>query len=78
MDTACTRASTEATSLLTRTGLNWSHRYERTTQARHALPAKAAYLDGELCALNARRMRRRRRLPVRPHDVPARTRVGAY
>ena len=31
--------------LLTRTGLDWSHRYERTIQALHALPAKSAYLD---------------------------------
>ena len=38
--------------LLTRTGLDWSRRYERTIQALHALPAKSAYLDGELCALN--------------------------
>ena len=38
--------------LMTRTGLDWSRRYERTIQALHALPAKSAYLDGELCALN--------------------------
>jgi ATP-dependent DNA ligase len=44
--------------LFTRTGLDWSRRYERTIQALHALPTKSAYLDGELCALNARRMRR--------------------
>ena len=38
--------------LLTRTGLDWSHRYRRTMSA--WLPAvKSAYLDGELCALNA-------------------------
>jgi bifunctional non-homologous end joining protein LigD len=35
-----------------RTGLDWSHRYTRTNQALHALPAKSAYLDGELCALD--------------------------
>ncbi len=34
-------------------GLDWSHRYTHTMQALHALPAKSAYLDGELCALNA-------------------------
>jgi bifunctional non-homologous end joining protein LigD len=39
--------------LLTRTGLDWSHRYRRTIEALRALPVKAAYLDGELCALNA-------------------------
>jgi DNA ligase D-like protein (predicted ligase) len=37
--------------LPTRTGLDWSHRYRRTIEALHALPAKSAYLDGELCAL---------------------------
>jgi hypothetical protein len=39
--------------LLTRTGLDWSHRYRRTIEALRSLPVKAAYLDGELCALNA-------------------------
>jgi hypothetical protein len=38
--------------LLTRTGLNWSHRYHRTIEALAALKVKSAYLDGELCALN--------------------------
>jgi len=37
--------------LLTRTGLDWSHRYRRTIEALRSLPVKAAYLDGELCAL---------------------------
>jgi len=37
---------------LTRTGLDWSHRYTCSIQALHALPAKSAYLEGELCALN--------------------------
>jgi bifunctional non-homologous end joining protein LigD len=37
--------------LLTRTGLDWSHRYRRTIQARGELKVKSAYLDGELCAL---------------------------
>src|SRR6185295_5044069 len=37
--------------LLTRTGLDWSHRYRRTIEAR--LKVKSAYLDGELYALNA-------------------------
>jgi hypothetical protein len=39
--------------LLTRTGLDWSHRYRSTIEALHSLPVKAAYLDGEICALNA-------------------------
>jgi hypothetical protein len=39
--------------LLTRTGLDWSHRYRRTIEALHELKVKSAYLDGELCALNA-------------------------
>ncbi len=39
--------------LLTRTGLDWSHRYRRTVEALQSLRVKSAYLDGELCALNA-------------------------
>ena len=39
--------------LLTRTGLDWSHRYKRTIKALRSLKVKSAYLDGELCALNA-------------------------
>jgi bifunctional non-homologous end joining protein LigD len=39
--------------LLTRTGLDWSHRYRRTIEGLAKLPVKSAYLDGELCALNA-------------------------
>lgn len=39
--------------LLTRTGLDWSHRYRRTVEALQRLPVKSAYLDGELCALDA-------------------------
>jgi bifunctional non-homologous end joining protein LigD len=37
--------------LLTRTGLDWSKRYQRTVEAFRSLPVKTAYLDGELCAL---------------------------
>jgi DNA ligase D-like protein (predicted ligase) len=37
--------------LLTRTGLDWSHRYQATIAALGALPVQSAYLDGELCAL---------------------------
>src|SRR4026209_2912003 len=40
--------------LLTRTGLDWSHRYRRTIEALSSLKVKSAYLDGELCALNAK------------------------
>jgi bifunctional non-homologous end joining protein LigD len=50
--------------LLTRTGLDWSRRYPRTVEALRALPAKTAYLDGELCAL-------------RPDGVPAFSRLQA-
>ena len=39
--------------LLTRTGLDWSHRYKRTIEVLRSLKVKSAYLDGELCALNA-------------------------
>jgi bifunctional non-homologous end joining protein LigD len=38
--------------LLTRTGLDWSHRYKRTIESIRSLKVKSAYLDGELCALN--------------------------
>ena len=39
--------------LLTRTGLDWSHRYRRTIEALQSLKVTSAYLDGELCALSA-------------------------
>ncbi len=39
--------------LLTRTGLDWSHRYRRTIEALSSLKVKSAYIDGELCALNS-------------------------
>jgi DNA ligase D-like protein (predicted ligase) len=39
--------------LLTRTGLDWTHKYPAIAQAIEALELGAAYLDGELCALNA-------------------------
>ena len=38
--------------LLTRTGLDWSHRYKATISALTRLPVKSAYIDGELCALD--------------------------
>src|SRR5688572_3176374 len=37
--------------LLTRTSLDWSHRYRRTIEALGSLKVKSAYIDGELCAL---------------------------
>ena len=37
--------------LLTRTGLDWSHRYSATIRALRSLPVTTAYLDGELCAV---------------------------
>ncbi len=39
--------------LLTRTGLDWSHRYQATIAALRALNVQSAYLDGELCAVRA-------------------------
>jgi DNA ligase D-like protein (predicted ligase) len=50
--------------LLTRTGLDWTSKYRFTSEALRALPAKTAYLDGELCTL-------------RPDGVPAFSRLQA-
>src|ERR1700730_15786192 len=36
---------------LTRTGLDWTHKYRAIAAAMSALPAKQAYLDGELCGI---------------------------
>src|SRR5215475_13663468 len=44
--------------LLTRTGLDWSRRYQRSIEALRCLPVKTAYLDGELCALRPVQARR--------------------
>lgn len=35
--------------LLTRTGLDWTHKYPLIAAALSLLPARQAYLDGELC-----------------------------
>jgi ATP-dependent DNA ligase len=35
--------------LLTRTGLNWTHKYPAIAEAVSSLGARRAYLDGELC-----------------------------
>jgi len=37
--------------LLTRTGLDWTHKYPAIAKALSVLPAKQAHLDGELCGL---------------------------
>jgi bifunctional non-homologous end joining protein LigD len=37
--------------LLTRTGLDWTHKYPTVAAALSVLSAKQAYLDGELCGL---------------------------
>src|SRR6266851_6068760 len=40
-------------SLLTRTGLDWTHKYPSIAAALSVLPANQAYLDGELCGVRA-------------------------
>jgi ATP-dependent DNA ligase len=40
-----------AVRLLTRTGLDWTHKYPAIAAAVGALPAAQVYLDGELCAV---------------------------
>jgi ATP-dependent DNA ligase len=40
-------------SLLTRTGLDWTHKYPSIAAALSVLPAKQAYLDGELCGIRS-------------------------
>jgi bifunctional non-homologous end joining protein LigD len=42
-----------AAKLLTRTGLDWTHKYPATAKAVTALDARQAYLDGELCGVGA-------------------------
>ena len=37
--------------LLTRTGLDWTHKYPSIAQAVSTLPARQAYPDGELCGV---------------------------
>jgi ATP-dependent DNA ligase len=39
--------------LLTRNGLNWTHKYPQIASALASLPARQAYLDGELCGVRA-------------------------
>jgi ATP-dependent DNA ligase len=40
-----------AVKLLTRTGLDWTHKYPAIAKAVAALDAREAYLDGELCGV---------------------------
>src|ERR1700720_4770221 len=40
-----------AVRLLTRTGLDWTHKYPALAPAVASLPAEQAYLDGELCGV---------------------------
>src|SRR5215475_15988578 len=42
-----------AVKLLTRTGLDWTHKYPAIARAVAALDARQAYLDGELCGVGA-------------------------
>src|SRR2546423_14707874 len=37
--------------LLTRTGLDWTHKYPAIAEAASSLGARQAYLDGELCGV---------------------------
>jgi ATP-dependent DNA ligase len=45
----------------TRTGLDWTHKYQSIAAAVAPLPARQAYLDGELCGVrpDGRRLRSR-------------------
>src|SRR5215831_20272169 len=40
-----------AVRLLTRTGLNWTHKYPAIAEAVASIGAEQAYLDGELCGV---------------------------
>jgi bifunctional non-homologous end joining protein LigD len=40
-----------AVRLLTRTGLDWTHKYPAIASAVSAISAKQAYFDGELCGV---------------------------
>jgi bifunctional non-homologous end joining protein LigD len=45
------RLDRDAVKLLTRTGLDWTHKYPAIAAAVSALGARQAYLDGELCGM---------------------------
>jgi hypothetical protein len=49
--TVCMRASTGSVKLLTRTGLDWTHKSQAIAAALSTLGAREAFLDGELCGL---------------------------
>src|SRR5271165_1307275 len=42
-----------AVRLLTRTGLDWTHKYPAIASALTSVPARQAYLDGELCGVRS-------------------------
>jgi ATP-dependent DNA ligase len=42
-----------AVRLLTRTGLDWTHKYPSVAAAVASLPAREVYLDGELCGVRS-------------------------
>jgi bifunctional non-homologous end joining protein LigD len=42
-----------AVRLMTRTGLDWTHKYPAIAAAVSSLPARQAYLDGELCGVRS-------------------------
>jgi ATP-dependent DNA ligase len=42
-----------AVRLLTRTGLDWTHKYPAIAAVVASLPATQAYLDGELCGVRS-------------------------
>jgi len=42
-----------AVQLLTRTGLDWTHKYPFIAAALSVLPANQAYFDGELCGVRS-------------------------
>jgi ATP-dependent DNA ligase len=46
-----TRLDRGTVRLLTRTGLDWTHKYPMIAAAVASLPAREAYLDGELCGV---------------------------
>jgi DNA ligase D-like protein (predicted ligase) len=47
------RISDGQVALLTRSGLDWSHKYPAVVSALARMPLRSAYLDGELCGLGA-------------------------
>jgi ATP-dependent DNA ligase len=47
------RLDRRAVRLLTRNGLDWTHKYPQIAKAVAALSARQAYLDGELCGVRA-------------------------